>query len=178
MNQEAIRTPGDSREDTLAHIRRVQDLMEEAVTNIVGRELAHDASKLLPPEKEGFDAATKALKGLSYGTPEYKAALDELRPTLQHHYRVNDHHPEHWINGILDMSLFSLVEMLCDWKAAGERHADGSIEKSLRINRTRFKIPMPLFAVLCHTAFELKWLDAHAVSRLLNEAGEAEKAGQ
>lgn len=56
------------------------------------------------------------------------------------------------------MSLLDLIEMLCDWKAAGERHADGSMERSLRLNKDRFKIGDQLQSILQNTAKEMKWL--------------------
>ena len=49
------------------------------------------------------------------------------------------------------MNLFDLLEMLVDWKAATERHTDGSIEKSLVINKTRFNISSELSAILNNT---------------------------
>jgi hypothetical protein len=38
------------------------------------------------------------------------------------------------------------------------RHDDGSLERSFRINRDRFKIPEPLFNALYLTAKELGWM--------------------
>lgn len=70
----------------------------------------------------------------------HKAALAEGKPTIAHHYAANDHHPEHWPNGVNDMSLLSILEMLCDWKAASERTKQGSIQQSLPINKERFGI--------------------------------------
>ncbi len=61
-------------------------------------------------------------------------------------------------SGINGMSLLDLIEMLCDWKAAGERHADGSMERSLTINRERFKISPQLQSILENTAREMGWL--------------------
>jgi hypothetical protein len=58
------------------------------------------------------------------------------------------------ING---MSLLDVLEMLADWKAAGMRHADGSIEQSLEINRERFEISDQLFEILKNTVRELEW---------------------
>jgi hypothetical protein len=60
------------------------------------------------------------------------------------------------------MSLLDLLEMLCDWKAASERHADGDIARSLRINRERFGIDGQLAAILENTAVELQWLEREA----------------
>lgn len=62
-------------------------------------------------------------------------------------------------SGVAGMSLLDLIEMLCDWKAATERHNDGSIARSLKINRERFNISDQLQSILENTARELNWID-------------------
>ena len=148
----------DSRPDTEAHIARVRDLLNEVLNNLFARMKAHDASKLESPEKEMFDRYTPLLRGLTYGSPEYEAVRQEMRATaLEHHYQHNSHHPEHYPDGISGMSLLDVIEMLADWKAAGERHANGSLSKSLEINRSRFGA-VDMHAVIANTARELGWV--------------------
>lgn len=147
----------DSTVDTKNHIRRVRLLLAKVAGNLTGRAQVHDDSKLEAPEKPLFDEYTPKLKALTYGSDEYKAALTAMGPALQHHYAHNQHHPEHWPNGINDMSLLDVIEMLVDWKAASERHADGDIRKSLEINRARFGISDQLAAILENTVRELEW---------------------
>lgn len=53
------------------------------------------------------------------------------------------------------MSLLDLIEMLVDWKAAGERHTTGAIDKSLLSNKSRFKYGVELDMILRNTAREL-----------------------
>lgn len=149
----------DSRPDTELHIERVGVLMEEVCHNLDERLTFHDESKLQEPEKSAFDRLTPRLKALTYGSEEYKASLDELGDALKHHYAENSHHPEHYPEGIAGMSLLDLIEMLCDWKAAGERHADGSMAASLEKNQARFGIGTQLQAILENTARELGWVD-------------------
>jgi hypothetical protein len=55
------------------------------------------------------------------------------------------------------MSLLDLIEMLADWKAAGERYKDGSITQSLAHNRERFEMSDQLFAIFENTVRELGW---------------------
>jgi hypothetical protein len=145
----------DSGPETQAHIARVQELMQLVVANVAKRRLEHDRSKLVDPEKAEFDRLTTRLKDSTYGSDEYKGFLKELKVALDHHYEHNTHHPEHYANGINGMSLLDLIEMLCDWKAAGERHANGSLAKSLEINQARFKIDPQLQQILQNTAKEL-----------------------
>jgi hypothetical protein len=200
----------DSREDTLAHIERVADLLHEGADNLARRAIEHDASKLQEPEKSMFDECTARLKAMAYGSPEYKAALAELKPALDHHYAANAHHPEHFpklettpigrmlrsaademeatakeamgsagqgeINALLDfakfnrdtadqleagvngMSLFDVMEMLLDWKAATERmKGGGDIRRSLEINTERFKLSPQLASILANTIKEMGW---------------------
>lgn len=148
----------DSQKDTEQHINRVQELLGVCVGNLQTRAFIHDESKLLEPEKPIFDEMTPKLKDSTYGSDEYKGFLASMKPALDHHYAANPHHPEHYPNGVDGMSLLDVLEMLCDWKAAGERHANGSIAKSLEINKGRFQISDQLQAILTNTARELGWL--------------------
>lgn len=140
----------------MEHIRRVQQLMGRVVAQLVERARLHDRSKLEEPEVTHFANVTAELKGLTYGSDEYKAVLaGPLKYALQHHYRNNSHHPEHYPNGVAGMSLLDLIEMIVDWKAASERHADGDIKESLRINRERFEVGEQLQSILENTVREL-----------------------
>ena len=47
--------------------------------------------------------------------------------------------------------LFDLFEMLMDWKAATERHADGDIMKSIDINQERFEISPQISQIFRNT---------------------------
>lgn len=53
--------------------------------------------------------------------------------------------------------LLDLVEMLCDWKAATTRHADGDIMKSLEVNTKRFHLSPQVTAILENTIKRLGW---------------------
>ena len=149
----------DSTSDTMDHIEKVEGYLNRCVKNLKLRGYDHDASKLESPEKEIFDVVTPRLSALEYGSDEYRQALAEMKPALDHHYQANSHHPEHWPNGVDDMSLLDLIEMLCDWKAASERHTTGNIEDSLRINAKRFVIDGQLSRILTNTAIELGWIE-------------------
>lgn len=152
-------TPYDSKEETWKHINKVRSRLDEILGNLEERQRVHDASKLQSPEKEAFDSLgpPEVMAALTYGSEEYKANLRKIKPAIQHHYEVNDHHPEHYPNGIEGMSLLALLEMLADWKAAGERHSTGSMTDSLIKNKDRFKIGDQLQSILLNTAKELGW---------------------
>jgi len=147
----------DSKADTLQHIKRVNELLLTAVSELLNRAGKHDSSKLESPEKELFDEYTPKLKNCTYGSDEYKEFLKGLKVALDHHYENNSHHPEHYENGVNGFDLFDLVEMLFDWKAATERHADGDIRKSIEINKERFKISEQLCDILRNTVNRMNW---------------------
>lgn len=152
-----MNTNYDSTIDTLKHIKRVSELLTQAATELLRRATIHDNSKLQEPEKSGYDEVTPLLAGLTYGSKEYNESLEKLQPIIQHHYANNSHHPEHYENGINDMSLFDIIEMFFDWKAATERHNDGNIHKSLEHNKVRFKISDQLINIFKNTAKNLNY---------------------
>jgi hypothetical protein len=159
--EEVVETPTyDSTADTLAHIKRVQELIEMFCKEMTRRGTVHDASKLVSPEKEGFDKATPALKKLEYGTPEYMENLQRFKETIQHHYEHNSHHPEHYgLMRVSGMNLFDLVEMILDWKASSERMNDGKI--NLLASFERFNMDPQLRNVIKNTAEMLGWQVSH-----------------
>lgn len=147
----------DSKPDILDHIGKVQARIHECTNNLIVRAERHDKSKLMEPEKSSYDKLTVAFKDVVYGSDEYRAALEEAKPVIAHHYAKNSHHPEHWPTGISGMSLLDLVEMLSDWKASSERTKQGSILQSLAHNQKRFEISDQLAAILENTVKELGW---------------------
>jgi hypothetical protein len=149
----------DSTRDTLEHIDRVRVYLGKAMSDLWSRYYNHDRSKLDDIEKEAWDYATPLLKEHKYPSEEYRATLREIKPAIEHHYQMNDHHPEHFEDGILGMSLMGLLEMLADWKAASERSPDGDFLGSLTYNQERFKIPHELQAILLNTAKELGYIE-------------------
>jgi hypothetical protein len=161
----------DSTLDTMRHSRRVDELLLQVVVALQQRVTRHDLSKMAPPEKAVFDRITPLLKQSTYGSEEYKASLADMGEVLVHHYGANRHHPEHFQTGISGMTLVDLIEMLCDWKAATERHDDGSLARSLQIQESRFGIEPQLMAVLTNTAVTFGWLPSPAVADVDDQTG-------
>lgn len=124
----------------------VQDLFQRASV--------HDNSKFSPEEFEAYDAAFPNLQKYTYGTSEFKAELAKIKPAIEHHYAVNDHHPEYFHDGIDQMNLVQLIEMTCDWKAASDR-SQADIYKGLEINQKRFGIDDQLLTIIRNTVDSL-----------------------
>jgi hypothetical protein len=140
----------DSTQDTEQHIRKVQARLQEIISALTIRAAHHDETKLLEPEKAGYDALQDKLAGRDYDAIAWDVALS-------HHYAHNRHHPEHHTDGIAGMTLLDLAEMLSDWKAASERHGQESVETSLKAMSKRFGISKQFAAILVNTVRELGW---------------------
>ena len=156
-------TRDDVMRETLAHVRRVGTLMNSAAYNLMVRGMTHDDSKFSEEEYESFAQETPKLKGLTYGSDEYKDALSRIRPAIQAHKKKNSHRPEYHRDGIEGMSLLDLIEMLADWKAAGERHEDGDIVRSINMNAERFGYDDKMRRMLFLTALELGYCEGERV---------------
>jgi hypothetical protein len=138
--------------DTFRHIERVRNLLNACAIELLKRGELHDQSKLESPEVEAFTEFTPKLAACTYGSEEYKSFLSAMKPALDHHYANNRHHPEHFKRGVNDMNLLDIVEMLCDWKAASERHNDGNIRRSIEVNALRFQMSEQLVRILENTS--------------------------
>ena len=146
-----------SEQDTREHIEKVRDNLNDALHNLTRRAVVHDATKLVEPELSGYQGLSDAFQGLTYGTPEHRAAFAPFKEIIAHHYAHNRHHPEYWPNGVTDMSLLDIIEMLADWKAANDRNG-GDFGHSIQVSVSRFGISEQLHAILINTAKELGWL--------------------
>lgn len=138
--------------NTWEHIARVRDLLSLCIGKLLARSSEHDRSKLRSPEVEAFTEFTPKLAASTYGSAEYEAFRVAMKPALDHHYANNRHHPEHFKEGVNEMNLIDLLEMLCDWKAASERHNNGNIRKSIEVNADRFGLSPQLTRILENTA--------------------------
>lgn len=147
----------DSTADTKEHIGKVQARIQECISRLTIRAAHHDESKLAEPERSLLSALGSQTNLPPYGSAEERARFDALAEFRRHHYAENSHHPEHYTQGIEGMSLLDIIEMLCDWEAAGARHVSGNIHDSLKFNIDRFGINPQLAQVLENTVKELKW---------------------
>lgn len=141
--------------DTFRHIERVRNLLNACVIELLKRAERHDQTKLESPEVEVFTEYTSKLKTCTYGSDEYKGFLEGMKPALDHHYANNSHHPEYYSNGVSGMTLLDMLEMICDWKAASERHNDGCLKRSIDLNAVRFNLSEEIVGILKNTAYAM-----------------------
>lgn len=149
----------DVMRETLKHVRRVGNLVLDVVDRLQRRAMRHDDSKFSEQEFPAFAEETPKLRELTYNSPDYHAATARLGPALEHHYVNNDHHPQFHPDGIAGMDLIQLLEMLCDWKAATERHANGNLRRSIAENAVRFGYNGEVARLLLLTAEHMGWIE-------------------
>lgn len=90
------------------------------------------------PASDGYESKPRFCPACTHG-----AAIFEF--TLEPHVSVDG------------FDLLDLVEMLCDWKAATERHNDGDIMRSIEINEKRFNLSPQVASILRNTVERLGW---------------------
>ena len=110
----------------------------------------HDISKSEKTEKALFNQTTTS--DTIYGSPEYFERLKSIEKGIKLHYKRNRHHPEHFENGIKDMNLIDILEMLIDWYSASRCYSEtGDIGRSIEINQERFNYSNELKQILYNT---------------------------
>lgn len=136
--------------DTYKHIHLVRNFLENCAKELLTRGQQHDASKLVAPECLDFARFRAAVEGMAYGSSAYEAVRRDFQPLLERHFTGNPHHPEyHGAEGINAMTLFDLLEMLCDWQASAQRTPQGNV--NLSANITRYGVDAQLARILANT---------------------------
>lgn len=138
-------------EDTLDHKTKIGTLMLDISRDIMQRALVHDNSKLLDPtECEGF--SNYDLSTVPFNSPEFNEMKKKMEPAIDHHVTTNRHHMEYHGCDVTNVTLVDLLEMLCDWRAAGMRRSDSSIERSIETMGDRYNLSEDLRKILKNTA--------------------------
>ncbi len=152
---------------TIRHMETVRNYINAVILKLMERGEQHDQAKLQSPEVEIFDIYTPMLRATTYRSKEYEQCIKDMKLAVDHHNAIYSHHPEHFKNGIRGMDLLDLIEMMCDWKSASMRHADGDIKKSVIINQERFGYSDDLKEILLNTVREIEGWD---VKHFANES--------
>ena len=123
------------------HISSVRDMMQYVIAELQQRSLVHDNSKYELEELRGYMRFADMPEGLKYESDEYKEAMAKVmdgNDCFERHSQANDHHPEYY-EKILDMGLFALIEMVCDWAGAHVAYGNsGGWEESVLHNVSRY----------------------------------------
>lgn len=138
-------------QDLQKHRQIVRFAIFNLIEELKERAEHHDDSKFEEPESSAFVTITPKLKTSTYGSEEYKTTLKEIQPAIDHHYANNRHHPEHFADGVLGMDIVDLIEMICDWYAAGHRHENPDFERSVLLNAERFNLDPQLKQIILNS---------------------------
>ena len=134
-------------------------MVAQVRANLEQRGISHDRSKFLADEFDAFVQTRPRFRSANYGSPEYRACVDEIRPAIERHYARNRHHPDYYSQGVAGMSLIDLLEMLADWKAASDRNPNLTFADSLPKAYEKHGISEPMQRHIEQTLQELGWLD-------------------
>lgn len=125
----------------LNHSNKVSYLLRKIAFEIELRANSHDTSKLEIDEFIGFcqlDLNRNHQKE-EYGSKSYEDGIKNI--TVKLHQSRNTHHPEYYPNGVKDMSLIDIIEMLCDWEVARQqRDTQENIDKTWDMRQSKFKL--------------------------------------
>ena len=122
----------------LRHQKFVAHFLVKFAHALENRAIAHDQSKLSLEEFGGFVNVQRIAREQPYNSPDYKAVISSQ--TVQLHFKRNSHHQEFYASGIADMSLFDIIEMVIDWKAASLTYGQTSLKDSLKVQIERFSL--------------------------------------
>jgi hypothetical protein len=144
--------------DTILHVSEVQENLEIIASELRKRGFAHDRTKFQELEFDAFVSTRDKFKKSNYGTKEYQECIDIVKPAVDHHYQNNRHHTGFHKNGINDMTLIDIIEMVCDWQAAARRSPDKELKDTLEYAYKKYGISEQLGIVLKNTFKELDWI--------------------
>ena len=130
-----------------------------SIINILSKELIkkaefHDESKALAPEFYMFKDFLTQIKKYKFGSNEYNEFVKNDAYCF-HHFECNDHHPEHFKNGVHDMNLVNITEMFADWISSSIKRSncskrDEMVENIIKLCE-KFKIDILLTQILVNT---------------------------
>lgn len=144
--------------DIIKHRAEVQENISMICRRLEARGMAHDLSKFGEIEFDAFLSTRERFKKANYGTPEYDECVKAIQPAIDHHYAYNLHHTKHWPNGINNMSLIDIVEMVADWRAAERRSPDRTLKDTMEDAFKKYKIEGQLKQAIINTMEALRWI--------------------
>ena len=132
------------------HIFGVRRRVTRVCTALMDRAITHDNSKYSENELDDHISMGDEMDEIKYGTDAYYAIKRKYEALSTEHLANNRHHPEHHQNGIDDMNLVDVIEMLCDW-LTGSENTGTPVERSLEINEERYHVSPQLMKLLRNT---------------------------
>lgn len=102
--------------DVMQRNALVHDTMSHMARELTVRSRQHDRTMLGTPEREKFEDSYKITQKLEpiYDPDTFDCRIGLANGAYMDHFTANDHHPEHFNYGIIDMDLFQLMEFVAD----------------------------------------------------------------
>ena len=96
----------------MMRIRRalVQDKLSTVARELISRGRTHYNSALGSPEIEVYHRFFPEYRQYKIGDPRKDEVFTQMAGAIGHHFRYNDHHPEHFENGINEMDLIQHIQ--------------------------------------------------------------------
>lgn len=139
------------------HRALVHDKLATVSREINTRARRHDQSSLSGTElriyKEHFDELQK----YPIFDPRRDIVLSKMRVAIAYHHEANDHHPEHFTNGIDDMNLLQLMEFVADVMSQSEQNGI-DVYEILPLLKDQYDISNQLYQVILNTVAEIRRL--------------------
>ena len=133
------------------HIEGVKNYLKVISILLDSRGLMHDSTKKSDEEYNYYKMANSVNRN-DFKT--YEEYLDYVKPTLnkglKHHYENNRHHPEYHKNGVDDMNLIDILEMVADWKISIEQNGK-NVEEEIQYNFKKYNISEQLQKIILNT---------------------------
>jgi hypothetical protein len=149
-------------ERNIKHRYYVSFFLMKLIEDLFLRSNVHDVSKHSDEEFEGFRKSIYYLKGPWGQENRPPEILEQLNESLQIHYKRNDHHPEHFENGMEDMDLVQLLELIADWRAAMIGQDNHDIDETIATGQERFGYPDFMAKILKNTLIKIRQYELEA----------------
>jgi len=133
------------------HSTSVSELLSGFIADLIKRVGKHDRDKTIEPQLSLW------IKTEDVEIPVSNLDNPNLKAAVEAHWKSSDHHPEHYENGISDMNLLTLVEMVVDWSARLDNNPN-SIKAWMQSARERWDICPKFAKVLSNTIYLMKGL--------------------
>ena len=140
-------------------IRRalVQDKLSTVARELISRGRTHDNSALGSPEIEVYHRFFSEYRKYKIGDPRKDEVFAQMAEAIGHHFQYNDHHPEHFENGINDMDLIQLMQFTADIMSWSEQE-QVDIFEILPMIRDKCGMVDQVYNLICNTITEIKRL--------------------
>ena len=133
------------------HKKGVKNYLEIISMLLNSRALTHDNSKSSNEEYKYYKMANSVNRN-NFKT--YEEYLDFIKPTLnkglKHHYENNRHHPEYFDNGIEDMTLIDVLEMIADWYISIKQNGK-ELDNEIKYNFDKYNVSEQLRKIIMNT---------------------------